>query len=224
GHGVQGVANPVDRRERRKDFVTRGSRRIRLGRRRRTLRVTARHVRVVVEDRRAVISGISVSGLPVEGRMGASEVVEQQGLAAGVDETIARASRALLSVQCPGGYWQGLVEAAANLEAEYVFANRLLGRQRPEQDRRMVERLLALQQDDGGWALAPGQPGHLSTSIEAYLALKLAGLGNGEPALARARELILSRGGLAASGMFTRFWLACFGQFPWAAVPRVPVE
>ncbi len=156
--------------------------------------------------------------------MGASEVVEQQGLAARVDESIARASRALLSVQCPAGYWQGVVEGAAHLEAEYVFANRLLGRQRSEQDRLMAERLLALQQDDGGWALAPGQPGHLSTSVQAYLALKLAGLGTGEPALARARDLILSRGGLAASGMFTRFWLACFGQFPWSGVPRVPVE
>src|SRR5215475_3381107 len=162
--------------------------------------------------------------MPVEGRMGAIEIVGHEGLHARVDGAIARASRALLDLQCPAGYWQGLVEAAGNLEAEYVFANQLLGRQRPEQDRRMAERLLALQQDDGGWALAPGQPGHLSTSIEAYLALKLAGLGNGEPALARARELILSRGGLAASGMFTRFWLACFGQFPWAAVPRVPVE
>src|SRR5262249_11249047 len=45
-----------------------------------------------------------------------------------------------------------------------------------------------------------------------------------EPALCRARDLVLSRGGLAGAGMFTRFWLACFGQFPWAGVPRVPVE
>ena len=156
--------------------------------------------------------------------MGASEIVGQEGLHARVDGAIARASRALLDLQCPAGYWQGLVEAAGNLEAEYVFANRLLGRQRPEQDRRMAERLLALQEDDGGWSLAPGQPSHLSTSIEAYLALKLTGLSSSEPALGRARELVLSRGGLAGAGMFTRFWLACFGQFPWAGVPRVPVE
>jgi squalene-hopene/tetraprenyl-beta-curcumene cyclase len=162
--------------------------------------------------------------MPVEGRMGAGEIVSHEGLHARVDGAIALASRALLDLQCPAGYWQGLVEAAGNLEAEYVFANRLLGRQRPEQDRRMAERLLALQQDDGGWSLAPGQPSHLSTSIEAYLALKLTGLGSSEPALGRARDLILSRGGLAGAGMFTRFWLACFGQFPWAGVPRVPVE
>jgi squalene-hopene/tetraprenyl-beta-curcumene cyclase len=157
--------------------------------------------------------------------MSARNVAELEGgLGARVDDAIERATRALLERQCSGGYWQGIVEAAANLEAEYVFVNRLLGRQRPEQDRRMADRLLGTQQADGGWSLAPGQPSHLSTTIEAYLALKLAGMASTEPALVRARDLILAQGGLPGAGMFTRFWLACFGQFPWSGVPRVPVE
>src|SRR5262245_15880844 len=157
--------------------------------------------------------------------MSARDVAElESGLGTRVDDAIERATRALLERQCSGGHWQGIVEAAANLEAEYVFVNRLLGRQRPEQDRRMADRLLATQQADGGWSVAPGQPSHVSTTIEAYLALKLAGLGAEEPALARARDAVLSAGGLARAGMFTRFWLACFGQFPWAGVPSVPVE
>jgi squalene-hopene/tetraprenyl-beta-curcumene cyclase len=156
--------------------------------------------------------------------MRSTEPLGQAGLVARVDAAMTRTADSLLALQCPGGHWQGLIEAAANLEAEYVFVNRLLGRQRPEQDRRMAERLLATQQADGGWSLAPGQPSHLSTTIEAYLALKLTGLGAAEPALARARDLILAGGGLPRAGMFTRFWLACFGQFPWTGVPRVPVE
>lgn len=156
--------------------------------------------------------------------LSASDLVESRARAGRVDEAIARASRALLAQQCPAGYWQGRVEGAAHLEAEYVFVNRLLGRQRPEQDRRMAERLLATQQADGGWSLEPGLPAHLSTTIEAYLALRLTGLGPSDPALSRAREVVLAGGGLAGAGMFTRFWLACFGQFPWTGVPRVPVE
>ena len=35
-----------------------------------------------------------------------------------VDDAIERASAALLALQCPGGYWQGLVEAAANYPGE----------------------------------------------------------------------------------------------------------
>ncbi len=146
------------------------------------------------------------------------------GLAERVANAVARATRALLDQQQPSGSWQGVVEAAANLEAEYVFLNRLLGRQRPDVDRRMGERLLALQQADGGWTVAPGLPSHPSTSIEAYFALKLVGIPVSEPALVRARDFIRGQGGLARAGVFTRFWLACFGQFPWEGVPAIPVE
>ncbi len=156
--------------------------------------------------------------------MTSTDALGRTELVTRVDAAVTRATEALLGLQCSAGHWQGLVEAAANLEAEFVFVNRLLGRQRPEQERRMAERLLATQQADGGWSLAPGEPSHVSTTIEAYLALKLAGLGLAEPALARARELIRAAGGLPRAGMFTRFWLACFGQFPWTGVPRVPVE
>ncbi len=156
--------------------------------------------------------------------MRAGEPIHRSGPDERLDVAIARATGALLSRQHPAGHWQGVVEAAANLEAEYLFVNRLVGRQRPEQEARMAERLLATQGADGGWALAPEQPAHLSTTIEAYLALKLAGVAATTPELVRAREVILGGGGLARAGMFTRFWLACFGQFPWSAVPRVPVE
>lgn len=141
-----------------------------------------------------------------------------------VDVAIARAQAQLLALQQSRGQWQGVVEAAPNLEAEYVFVNRLLGRDRADADRRMAERLLALQGADGGWALAPGLPGHLSTSIEAYLALKLAGSPSDAAALGRAREFIRAQGGLARAGVYTRFWLASFGQCPWWAVPALPVE
>jgi squalene-hopene/tetraprenyl-beta-curcumene cyclase len=156
--------------------------------------------------------------------MNAGEPIQRSGLGERLDAAIARATAALLARQYPGGHWQGVVEAAANLEAEYLFVNRLVGRERPEEEARMAERLLGTQGADGGWALAPGQPAHLSTTIEAYLALKLAGVTAAAPELVRAREAILGAGGLARAGMFTRFWLACFGQFPWSAVPRVPVE
>jgi squalene-hopene/tetraprenyl-beta-curcumene cyclase len=156
--------------------------------------------------------------------MTAHDAEEQAGLRSRVDGAIARAQERLRALQQSRGQWQGVVEAAPNLEAEYVFVNRLLGRDRAEADRRMAERLLSLQGDDGGWALAPGLPGHLSTSVEAYLALKLVGTPADAAALRRAREFIRAQGGLARTGVYTRFWLASFGQCPWWAVPALPVE
>jgi squalene-hopene/tetraprenyl-beta-curcumene cyclase len=141
-----------------------------------------------------------------------------------VEQAIARASQWLVAAQHARGYWHAPLEANATMEAEYVFFNRLLGREKPDLDRRMAERMLARQQADGSWPQYAEGPGNLSTTIECYFALKLTGLSADEPALARAREFIRAHGGLARAGVFTRIWLAYFGQFPWAGVPAMPVE
>jgi squalene-hopene/tetraprenyl-beta-curcumene cyclase len=146
------------------------------------------------------------------------------GLGARAGQAIARATQWLVAAQHARGYWHAPLEANATMEAEYVFFNRLLGRDKPDLDRRMAERLLAIQQADGSWPQYHAGPGNVSTTIEAYFALKLAGLGADEPALARARDFIRGSGGLARAGVFTRIWLAYFGQFPWAGVPATPVE
>ena len=147
-----------------------------------------------------------------------------QGLADRATAGIARASEWLLAAQRPEGYWHAPLEANVTMEAEYVFFNRLLGRTRPDVERRLAERLLALQQADGSWPIYHRGPGSLSTTIEAYFALKLVETDAREPALARARDFILGQGGLARAGVFTRMWLAYFNQFPWAGVPSMPVE
>ena len=147
-----------------------------------------------------------------------------EGLGERVDHTIARASQYLFSTQHARGYWHAPLEANVTMEAEYVFFNRLLGRTRPDVERRLAERLLALQQADGSWSIYHRGPGSLSTTIEAYFALKLVETDAREPALARARDFILGQGGLARAGVFTRMWLAYFNQFPWAGVPSMPVE
>jgi squalene-hopene/tetraprenyl-beta-curcumene cyclase len=135
-----------------------------------------------------------------------------------------RARGHLLGLQHADGYWHFSMEANATMDAQYIFANRLLGRSKPEIERRLGDHLLATQAEDGGWPIYFGGPSHLSCSIEAYFALKLLGHSADEPALARAREFILAGGGAAKAGVFTRIFLAFFGQFPWAGVPALPPE
>ena len=141
-----------------------------------------------------------------------------------LDTAIAAAVRHTAAIQHPHGYWHAPLEANVTMESQYVFFNRLLGRKRPDLDAQMAERLLALQQADGSWPQYFGGPGHASISIEAYFALKLAGLRADEPALRRARDFIVGNGGLAKAQVFTRIWLSFFGQFPAAGLPNVPVE
>src|SRR5213594_3271417 len=159
-----------------------------------------------------------------EGRLTLVGGTAGESLAARVAQAITRASQYLFATQHARGYWHAPLEANATMEAEYVFFNRLLGRERPDVERRLAERLLALQQADGSWPIYHNGPGGPSTTIEAYFALKLTGMSVTEPPLVRARDFILGRGGLARAGVFTRMWLAYFGQFPWAGVPSMPVE
>ncbi len=141
-----------------------------------------------------------------------------------VTQAIACATQYLLALQHARGHWQAPLESNATMEARYVFFNRLLGREKSDLERRIAERLVGLQGTDGGWPLHRDGPGDLSTTAEAYLALRLTGMAADAPALVRAREFVLAAGGLAGVGAFTRVWLALLGQFPWAGVPATPVE
>jgi squalene-hopene/tetraprenyl-beta-curcumene cyclase len=96
----------------------------------------------------------------------------------------------------------------------------VLGLRTPELDRKIANELLARQRDDGTWAIWYEGPADLSTTIEAYAALRLAGADPG----AAAREYVLREGGVARARVFTKCFLALLGQWPWQRIPTVPVE
>ena len=141
-----------------------------------------------------------------------------------VTHTIDRSQKYFEREQHPEGYWHRPLEANATMDAQYVFFMHFMGRVDRERQDRIVAHLLATQLPDGSWSLYPGAPGHLSNTIEAYAAMKLAGLLAENPALARAREFILKNGGLAKAQVFTRCFLAYFGQYPWDGLPAMPAE
>ena len=141
-----------------------------------------------------------------------------------LDEAIARSQAWFLARQRPEGFWHAPLEANVSMDAQYVFLNRFIGRPSQRQERCVVDHILATQEKDGSWPLYRGGPGHVSNTIEAYFALKLAGHRAGEEPLRRAREFIMDCGGLVKAGVFTRTFLAYFGQFPWSGLPSMPVE
>lgn len=141
-----------------------------------------------------------------------------------VTHTIDRSQKYFEREQHPEGYWHRPLEANATMDAQYVFFMHFMGRVDAERQDRIVAHLLATQLPDGSWSLYPGAPGHLSNTIEAYAAMKMAGLPADNPALARARAFILNNGGLAKAQVFTRCFLAYFGQYPWDGLPAMPAE
>jgi len=141
-----------------------------------------------------------------------------------LDEAIERARDWLLSRQYPEGYWWGELESNATITAEHLFFTHILGIRTQELWDKIARQLLAWQNEDGSWSLWYAGPGDLSTTTEAYVALKMAGVDPESPEMRKAREWILARGGIERVRNFTKIWLALMGEWPWEGLPVIPPE
>ncbi len=141
-----------------------------------------------------------------------------------VKEAVRRSQDYFIRSQTPEGYWWGELESNSTMEAEYLLLTHFLGIGDGDTWRKLANHLFRSQREDGTWGQYYGSPGDLSTSIECYFALKLAGASTDDPRMVRAREFILSKGGIPQARVFTKIWLALFGQWSWKGVPTLPPE
>jgi squalene-hopene/tetraprenyl-beta-curcumene cyclase len=139
-------------------------------------------------------------------------------------ETLSRVRDYFLRTQHTDGYWWGELESNPTMEAEYVMLTRFLNSDEGDRIPRVAEDIRRRQSPEGSWCMYYGAPGDLSTTIECYFALKLAGASPDDDAMARARDFILAKGGIPKARIFTKIWLALFGQWDWQGTPLMPPE
>jgi squalene-hopene/tetraprenyl-beta-curcumene cyclase len=137
-----------------------------------------------------------------------------------LDAAIERGTRRLLELQRPDGIWVGELESNVTMTAQHLFWHHFLGLRTPDFDRRIANELMARMRDDGTWAIWFEGPADLSTSIEAYVALRLAGVDPGPQALA----FIQREGGIPQARLFTKCFMALIGQWPWQKMVPIPPE
>ena len=141
-----------------------------------------------------------------------------------VEAAIGKSQAYFMKEQYPEGYWWGELESNPTIEAEYLLLTHFLGTVDEERWRKLANYIKGKQREDGTWGQYYGAPGDLSTSTECYFALKLAGVSADEPFMKKAREFILSKGGVPNTRIFTKIWLALFGQWEWRGLPVMPPE
>jgi squalene-hopene/tetraprenyl-beta-curcumene cyclase len=137
---------------------------------------------------------------------------------------LARATDRLLSLQTQAGWWKAELETNVTMEAEDLLLRRFVRREDPVLLRQTAAWIRSKQQPDGSWNIHTGGPANLSATIEAYTALRLAGDPADAAHMRSAAELARDLGGIERSRVFTRIWLALFGQWPWDALPALPPE
>src|SRR5499427_10727983 len=102
-----------------------------------------------------------------------------------------RAVRHLTGLQDPAGWWQGELETNVTMDAEDLLLREFLGIRTEEETEAAARWIRSQQRSDGTWANFYGGPGDLSTTVEAYVALRLAGDAPDALHLRRARDWIL---------------------------------
>jgi squalene-hopene/tetraprenyl-beta-curcumene cyclase len=130
----------------------------------------------------------------------------------------------LLREQSPEGWWSGELETNVTMTAEHVLLFRFLGLPHDAFREGAIGHILRHQRSDGSWALYYDGPADLSTTIEAYVALKVLGLDAQRDEMRKALAVIQCAGGVVNARVFTKIWLALFGVYPWSGVPSLPPE
>ena len=143
---------------------------------------------------------------------------------AAIRQALERATDHLRGLQDSAGWWKGELETNVTMDAEDLLLREFLGIREPQETEEAARWIRSQQRADGTWANFYDGPGDLSTTIEAYVALRLAGDDADEPHMRAAIAFIRSRGGLEAARVFTKMWLALFGAWSWDRVPNLPPE
>jgi squalene-hopene/tetraprenyl-beta-curcumene cyclase len=116
------------------------------------------------------------------------------------------------------------LETNVTMDAEDLMLRHFLGIADPELTQQTAGWIRSTQLRDGTWNIYFEGPADLSATVEAYLALRLAGDPADAEHMRRAAERVREMGGLESARVFTRFWLALFGEWSWDDLPALPPE
>ena len=139
-------------------------------------------------------------------------------------QALAAAVANLRGRQDPQGWWKGDLDTNVTMDAEDLLLREFLSIRTAGETEEAARWIRSQQREEGSWAVYYGGPGELSTTVEAWVALRLAGDAADAPHLARAAEFVRANGGLERSRVFTRIWLAMFGLWSWDDLPHLPPE
>lgn len=141
-----------------------------------------------------------------------------------IDPEISCLTQRLLDDQEEDGAWRYCFENSLLTDAYMIVLITSLGIKKERLVQELADRLLSLQEEKEFWKIYTDKvEGNLSTTVAAYL-LWSGAVEEKDENMVKARNYILSGGGLDKVHSMTKFMLAAHGQYPWDRFFPVPVE
>ncbi|RYO77040.1 hypothetical protein DL764_010251 [Monosporascus ibericus] len=128
-------------------------------------------------------------------------------------------------LQLSEGHWACDYGGPSFLLPGLVFAVYITGSEFPEEWKVEMARYLENHvNEDGGWGLhLEGKSTVFATGLY-YVMLRLLGMDRHHPLTSKARECLLSLGGVTGIPQWGKIWLACLNLYDWEGVNCIPVD
>jgi len=126
--------------------------------------------------------------------------------------------------QTSEGIWNAPLDTNCCMEAQWLLCMYFLDYNDPKKEG-VIQFILDKQREDGSWHVYYGaENGDINTTLECYFALRLCGFDPDESSMIAARNWLIKNKWTENIRVFTKYWLALFGQWPWACTPVLPPE
>ena len=146
----------------------------------------------------------TAADVAVAGQTAVAEAPRRAPAETDTERCLRNAADALAALQKEGGWWKGELETNVSMDAEDLLLREFLGIRTDAQTAASARWIRSRQREDGTWANFHGGPPELSTTVEAYVALRLAGDPADAPHLQIAARFIRDSGGVERTRVFTR--------------------
>src|SRR3954454_12460625 len=121
------------------------------------------------------------------------------GSAASAVDAVDGAVALLRRLQHADGWWKGELETNVTMDAEDLLLREFLGIRTDSETAEAARWIRSRQRADGSWATFQDGPPDLSTTVEAWVALRLAGDSPDAEHMLRAQKFVVAEGGLERS-------------------------
>ncbi len=141
-----------------------------------------------------------------------------------IDSHISKAIKNLIKEQSVEGFWNAHLETNCCMEAQWLMASVFCEIDYEHNDE-IVSYILNTQRKDGSWEVYKDAiNGDVNTTLECYFALRLLGHSIDAEYMQKARQWLIKNEWYKHIRVFTKYWLALFGEWPWEYTPALPPE